>query len=657
MSSLVKNMKVSKQVGVLAVLSMIGFAVVAAIYWTSAQRLSDIQHDTENLASAVQEIEGIKYQFLNSRRAEKDFIIRLHPKYIKKHDGIIAKANEGIESVRGRLSAARGEQLDGISAGLATYQAQFKKVSDLWIKAGLNEKEGLHGSLRKSVKSVEGDLKKQKDAAGFDGLMVTMLMMRRHEKDFLARIKDKYIGRMDKRLAEFSAALPASGISEDVQKVITGKMKAYHKDFKAVAEVRLQLIPETKKLSKLFAKFAPVMAALEEELVKEFDQSVVALESTTQSTLTMIVGAIIAVSAVVLVMTVVIGKAISSPLVSLTSAMEAVAAGKLDTEVSYQENQNEIGAMARTLGVFQQSLKETEELRQQQEEDQKRRAARTQKIEAVVQQFDTKVGGALGSMVAAVGQLHNSADEMNNTATSTTQQSETAAQASENAAQNVQAVSAAAEELSSSIAEISRQVAQSTEIASGAVIEAESTNKEVLGLAEAVNRIGEVVNLINDIAEQTNLLALNATIEAARAGDAGKGFAVVASEVKNLANQTAKATDEITGQITEIQTSTDKAVGAIGGITGTISHISEIASAIAAAVEEQGAATQEIARNAEETSQATGQMLSNVQGLSAAASTTGAVAGQVSSASTQLSGEAESLRETVDGFLTEIRAA
>jgi methyl-accepting chemotaxis protein len=268
-----------------------------------------------------------------------------------------------------------------------------------------------------------------------------------------------------------------------------------------------------------------------------------------------------------------------------------------------------------------------------------------------------KVAEVVKSVAAASNELKSTAESMSATAEETSRQATTVAAASEQATTNVQTVASAAEELSSSIAEISRQVAESASIAGQAVDEAGRTNATVQSLAEAAQKIGQVVELINDIASQTNLLALNATIEAARAGEAGKGFAVVASEVKNLANQTAKATEEIAAQINEMQTTTNGAVGAIQGISGTIGRISEIATSIASAVEEQGAATQEIARNVQQAAAGTQDVSANIGGVTQAAGETGAGASQVLSAADELSRQSAQLQTEIDQFLGNGKAA
>jgi methyl-accepting chemotaxis protein len=273
----------------------------------------------------------------------------------------------------------------------------------------------------------------------------------------------------------------------------------------------------------------------------------------------------------------------------------------------------------------------------------------------VTQAFEANVKTVIGTVASAATELQSTAESMESIAKTTSERSAAVAAASEEASTNVQTVASAAEELSASISEISRQVSQSSKIAATAVETAKNADNRIQGLAQAAQKIGEVVELITSIADQTNLLALNATIEAARAGDAGKGFAVVAAEVKNLANQTAKATEEIGTQIGGIQSSTKEAVGAIGEISKIIGEISQTSSAIAAAVEEQGAATQEIARNVEQASKGTGEVASNVVEVTKAANETGQAAAQVLEAAGELSRQSEGLGKNIDEFLVELK--
>ncbi len=285
------------------------------------------------------------------------------------------------------------------------------------------------------------------------------------------------------------------------------------------------------------------------------------------------------------------------------------------------------------------------------------RQQRQDKVTKAIEEFGGKSKTALGAVAGAANQVQSTANTLSGNAQQTSAQSTAVAAASEQASANVQTVASATEELSSSVMEIGRQVAESAKIAGQAVDQANQTNTTVQSLAAAAEKIGTVVKLIQDIASQTNLLALNATIEAARAGDAGKGFAVVAAEVKNLANQTAKATEEIGQQIAEIQGATKELVGAIQEIATTITSINQIATMIAAAVEQQGAATKEIARNVQEAAKGTQEVSSNISGVNKAANETGEMASGLLSAAGELTRQSEGLRSEVEGFFATIRAA
>jgi methyl-accepting chemotaxis protein len=285
------------------------------------------------------------------------------------------------------------------------------------------------------------------------------------------------------------------------------------------------------------------------------------------------------------------------------------------------------------------------------------RGRRQKVVDELIAGFEKQVTGALNSLASASSEMNAAAVSMSGTAEETTNQASAVAAASEEASANVQTVAAATEEMSASVKEISRQVEQSARIASQAVIEAEGTLTAIKGLAEMAQKIDNVVNIINDIAGQTNLLALNATIEAARAGEAGKGFAVVATEVKALANQTAKATEEIAMQIGAMQSATGDTVSRIGDISKTIEEINQITTAISAAVEQQDASTQEIARNVQEAAKGTGEVTANIAGVTQAAGETGAAATQVQTVSNEVARQGESLKESVDSFLAGVRAA
>jgi methyl-accepting chemotaxis protein len=349
-------------------------------------------------------------------------------------------------------------------------------------------------------------------------------------------------------------------------------------------------------------------------------------------------------------------RGVSLPIGMIAQAMRRLAARDW-VAIPGVGRRDEIGAMAEAVQIFKDGMIEAERLRGEQEREQAHKEERQKAIEGYIVDFDRSVREALGTLASAASEMRATATSMSATAEETQRQSVVVASASEETSANVQTVASSSEEMSSSISEISRQVTQASQVAKQAVEEAHRTNRTVNTLADAAQKIGQVVQLIQDIASQTNLLALNATIEAARAGEAGKGFAVVASEVKSLANQTAKATEEIAAQIGSMQSVTGEAVTAIQGIGGTIGQINEISTAIAGAVEEQGAATREIARNTQEAARATQEVSANIVGVQQAAGATGAAATQVLASAEQLGRQSETLRADVSRFLERIRAA
>ena len=359
----------------------------------------------------------------------------------------------------------------------------------------------------------------------------------------------------------------------------------------------------------------------------------------------------------IMALAIAIERSTTAPMRSITGALNHLAGGDLSAQAQGADRKDEIGDLARAFEVFRANLEKSEALRNEQEAANQAQLERADTIDLRIKQFEQDVEGNLTFVNAALDQLRSTASSMAQQSDHTTAQATNVAAATEQAATNVDTVAAAAEQLAAAIDEITAQVTRSSDIAQSGSNEADDATTIFRELGTASEKIGEVVQLTQSIAEQTNLLALNATIEAARAGDAGKGFAVVAAEVKNLANQTTRATEEIAGQISGIQDSTQNALGAIEHISGRMKELNEVAGGIAAAVSEQDAATGEIARNVSEAATGTKEVAQNVVGLRQSAEQEREASGQVLTASNSLSDKSQVLMVQIKQFLTDIRAA
>jgi methyl-accepting chemotaxis protein len=383
-----------------------------------------------------------------------------------------------------------------------------------------------------------------------------------------------------------------------------------------------------------------------------------ALSAQTAATIKLTLGGILA--AIVLVIAaaiVVVRRSVVAPIAASVKAVEALGAGKLDMAIAGQDRRDEVGMIAKALENLRGQLQAGETLRAetaQREEAERKRLARREEI---AKAFVDRMQALATDFSRSSGDVADSARNLSATAEETSRQAQAVAAAAEQASANVQTVAASAEEMATSIHEITVQVEHSAQVAEAAYREVEASNTRISGLASAAASIGDVINLIKGIADQTNLLALNATIEAARAGEAGKGFAVVAAEVKQLADQTSKATGEIGSKVGEIQASTDGTVKSMGEIRRVISDIKSIASAIAAAVEEQGAATGEIARNCQQAATGTTQVTQNINGVGHAAEMTGSASTQLMSLSSGLLTQANDLGKVVNTFVSDLNAA
>ena len=359
------------------------------------------------------------------------------------------------------------------------------------------------------------------------------------------------------------------------------------------------------------------------------------------------------------VLAILLGKGISRPMTAMCKAMRELASGNFDVVLPGLGRKDELGEMADAVEEFklQAVAKAERDAAAQEAQNKASSAARRTELIRFADEFETAVGAIVSNVSASAVQLESAAGTLTRTAETTQSLSSKVAGSSDEASSNMQSVASATEELSASVDEIGKRVRESSQIAEAAVVQAQQTDGRIGKLSRAAQEIGDVVKLITAIAEQTNLLALNATIEAARAGEAGRGFAVVASEVKSLASQTAKATDEISSHILGMQGATQELVAAIKEIGGTISQISDIASSISTAVEHQSSATQEIARSVQNVAKGTDEAAADIMEVNRGATETGSASAEVLNSARTLSSESTRLREELDRFMANIRAA
>jgi methyl-accepting chemotaxis protein len=654
------DVSVRSRLIVLSLIPVFGFAAIAVSYLSSEREVESAFESVQQSSRLSEASRAFKEALTTMHMRAKDFVAQPQP-------GLVARFGEAHESALGSLntigdliSEEERQNLTLLKGRVANLKTTFASLVAEEDELGLTEFEGIQGSLRDSGAAIEQIV--NFDLAGLSDadhrkIMLPLMLMRRYEVEFRLTRAEPVHTLFKQELGSFEKSFAAVTATAAMKQKLTEQVKAYSTAF-------TNWVASTEKIARSIA----VISAETRQMLPVADEIIASANNKTeaaaqgvaesqQQTKLWIIGIGIAVVGLGLFLNWFIGRSIAGPLRRLSEAMDKLAAGDSGVDIPSTEAKDEIGAMARSVIVFRDNAVEREQLAVTQEKSVRERERRAEEIGATIAGFEHTVDQALAKVRGAAERLETASAALNSAADAVSAQASAAEERVGAASMNVASAASSAEELATSIGEIAGQAATSTEVASRAVTEAQRTVETMSQLATAATRIGEVIGLIQAIAGQTNLLALNATIEAARAGDAGRGFAVVASEVKNLAGQTAKATEEVATQIGAIQSAAGDATEAIEQVNRIIAEMSGIAARVASAVEEQNAAVSTIAdgvNRASSEARSGAEAMTRVASASADARST---ADDVKALAEALAGDAEELDAEVRRFLSEVRAA
>lgn len=670
-SSKITNLKVGVKVGLgsgVILLFLIAVSVVSALGLSGANTNFG---DYRQLARQTNQMGRIQANLLTARLGVKDYILKGTEEAAANVTKRIGTLKELIKEAETLITdKEKLEILVTAKHQMDEYEASFNQVIAFRAQrnAQVDQMNTLGPKSEKSLTKVmesafaDGDAK----ASFLAGQTLRHLLLARlYSNRFLVDNQQASADRAVQELSAFEkmAAQMQSELQNPTRQKLAQEVLGYSHEYRAAFDKVTKVIFARNTVIKgTLDRIGPLVASKVEEIKLDNKGAQdklgpAATASMNEAMWTAIITSIVAV-ALCLLIAALLGKAISRPIIAMTSAMRGLADGKLETVIPAQGRKDEIGEMSIAVQVFKDNAVEKARLEAEQaKRDEIIVEEKRQAQHQLADDLENSVKSVIQTIAGAATEMQATAQGMTSTAQQAGDQSTAVAGATQQASENVQTVAAASEELSSSITEISRQVSGSREVTESAQATSKKATETIQNLADMAQKVGEVVSLITDIASQTNLLALNATIEAARAGEAGKGFAVVASEVKSLANQTAKATEDISAQITGMQTATEDSVKAIEDIRHVIDTLGETATSIAAAVEEQSASTQEISRNAQQAASGTVEVSTNIGAVQTAVTETGDSAQEVLSAASELSQQSENLDQQMDKFLSRIRAA
>lgn len=647
------TIKVNLQIGLIVLLALIGFVAVGGVYGVSSQKQDKIAKEQQQVQATVDLINDIRFNFLNARRAEKDFLLNKQLDDYESHKTIVEEVMPQLAQLQASYTEEDvNETLTLVQEKFTAYASQFNAVVENWKVIGLTAESGLRGDLN-SLGLLLRDKLRTSSAA-----LTIIQNMRAIEKNFFITLNPVHKDEMDKEGYDFFYAFSAADVPAEEKKQIQAEFAQFVKSFKEIANLRLSTAEAEVTMAQLYSEVAPLLNQMVEMGQANLSTSNASLQESKDLTFQVMLISIVCITIVVVVLGVLVGQGICKPIVEMTKSMGKLANGDLDLSIPGREYGNEIGEMAGALEIFKNKIIEREQMEAAHAENEKKTAQEREKLVShLIENFESSVGGIVSDIAHYVQILDETAVTLGEKAEGGGNKSLDVADAASSAANKVQAVATAGNQMHETVLEISQQVNRTTETMAGTVDRVGHASGAIQALSETSEKIGDVVAMISDIAAQTNLLALNATIESARAGEMGKGFAVVASEVKNLSTQTTRATEEITVQINSVQAQTIDAVQSINTIRDEIGVLQGAITQIAAAIEEQSSSVSEVANNIGGASNDTLVVSDKIGDVSQASAASCSAAIQVLWSIGDMSKVRERLEEEASNFVTKLKQA